>query len=79
MPYTVIDKVNALIQGQHNYLDLFYCKKHPFEELNITVVDAGETEAPHIELVEPETDLDPIFDGAETLPELVEQQEMHII
>ena len=41
-------------------------------------MDAGETEAPDIELIEPETDINPISAGAETLPELVERQDIPI-
>ena len=32
-----------------------------------------DTESPHIELIKPETDLDPISAITETLPELVER------
>ena len=39
-------------------------------------MDDGETEAPHIELIEPETDIDPILSDAEALPELVERQDI---
>ena len=42
-------------------------------------MDAGETEAPHIELIEPENDLNPISAGTETLPELVERQDISTI
>ena len=43
MPDTVIARVNALGQGQHNDIDLLYCKKRPIRELDITVLDARET------------------------------------
>ena len=36
----------------------------------------GETEAPIIKLVEPDTNLDPISSGVETLPDLLEQQDV---
>ena len=42
-------------------------------------MDAGETEAPDIELIEPETDINPISAGTETLPELVERQDIPTI
>ena len=48
----------------------------PIGELEITGVDDEETEAPHIDLIEPETDIDPILADAETLPELVERQDI---
>ena len=48
MPDTVIYRVNALGQGQPNDLQLLGCKKLPIVELEITGVDYGETEAPHI-------------------------------
>ena len=79
MPDTVIVRVNALGQGQPNDLDFLDCKNRPIVDLNITGVDAGETEAPHIELIEPETDINPISAGVETLPELVERQYIPII
>ena len=71
MPDTVIDWVNALGQGQPNDQQLLDYKKHPNGDLEITVVDDGETEAPHIELVEPDTDLKPISARSETLLDLV--------
>ena len=72
------------------------CKKRPLVDLGITGVDAGKTEAPHIEMIEPDTDpgrtksphieliependLNPISAGTETLPELVECQEISTI
>ena len=51
----------------------------PIGELEITGVDDEETEAPHIDLIEPETDIDPILADAETLPELVERQDIPTI
>ena len=45
----------------------------------MTGVDDGGTEAPHIEVIEQETDLDPISAGTETLPELAERQEIPTI
>ena len=38
-----------------------------------------ETEAPYIDLIEPDTDLDPISAVSETLPELVERTYMPTI
>ena len=37
-------------------------------------MDAGETESPHIEMIQLETEINPILAGAETLLELVERQ-----
>ena len=37
-------------------------------------MDSGETEAPHIELIEPENDLNPILAGTETLIYLAQRQ-----
>ena len=74
MPETVTAQVNLLGQGHLNDLDLIDCKKLPIGELEITGVDGGETEAPHIALIEPKTDIGPISDGTETLPELVQRQ-----
>ena len=71
MPDTVIAQLNALGQGQPNDLDFLDFNKHPIGEIDITRVDYGGTEAPNIGLVEPETDINPISAGAETLPELV--------
>ena len=45
----------------------------------MTGVDDGGTEAPHIEVIEQETDLDPISAGAEIIPELVECEDIPII
>ena len=42
-------------------------------------MDYRETEVPRIDLIEPETGLDPISVGAETLPELVERQNIPTI
>ena len=78
-PDTMIARANALGQGIPNDLDFLDCKKRLIGDLNITGVDDEETEAPHIELIEPETDLDPISAGAETLTELVERQDIPII
>ena len=75
MPDTVIDQVNAPGKDQPNDIQLLDHKRRPIVDLDITGVNDGETKAPHIELVEPDTDLDPISDGSETLPDLVEQQE----
>ena len=75
IPDTVIARVNALVQGKSNDIDLLDTKKRPIGEFNITGADDGEIEAPHIELIEPYTDLDPILAREETLPELVEHQE----
>ena len=76
MPDTVIARVNALVQGQPNDLDFLDCKKRTIVDLDITGVDYGETESPHIDIIEPDTYLDPIFSGAKTLPELVKRQYM---
>ena len=51
IPGTIISQVNALGQGQPNDLELFERKKCPIGELKLTGVDAGETDAPNIELV----------------------------
>ena len=75
MPGSVIAQVNALGQGQPNDLEFIDRKKRPIGYIYITGVDDWETGAPHIELVEPETDLGPILSGAETLTELAEQQD----
>ena len=64
----MIAQVNALSQGQPNDLDFLGCKKLPIGELKITGVGSGGTEAPNIDLTEPETDIDPISSGTETLP-----------
>ena len=45
---TVIAQVNALNQGQYNVIEFLDCKKRTIGELNITGVNSGETEAPHI-------------------------------
>ena len=79
MPDIVIARVNALVQVQPNDLDFLDLKNRTIVELKITGVDAGETEAPNIELIEPDTDLDLISAGAETIPELVEHQDIPII
>ena len=71
---TVIAQVNALSQGQHNDLDLLDQNKHPIGKLNITWVDYGETEAPHIDLIEPETDIDPISATEAPHIELIESE-----
>ena len=71
IPETVISQVNALGQVQPNYLELIDQNKRPIGELDIIGVDYGETYSPHIGLVEPETDLEPVSVGSETLPELV--------
>ena len=79
MPDTVIDQVNAPGKGQPNDTQLLDRNKCPIGDLDITEMNDGETKAPHIELVEPDTDLDPISAGSETLPDLVEQQDMPAI
>ena len=76
MPETIISQVNALGQGQPNDLELLDCKTRPIVERKITGVYAGETEAPHIELVETKTDLNPVLDESETLLELLEWQDI---
>ena len=76
MPDTFIMRVSELSQVQPNYLDFLDWNKRPIGELEITGVNYGETEAPHIELIEPETDIDPILADAEALPELVERQDI---
>ena len=60
MPNTVIVRVNALGQGNTNDLDFLDWNKNPIEELKITGVDARENEAPYIELIEPDIDINPI-------------------
>ena len=79
IPDTVIARVNALGQGQPNDLDFLDRKKIPIGELDITGLNAMETQAPHIDLIEPETDLDHISDGTEKLLELVERQDIPTI
>ena len=64
MPDTVIAQVNAIEREQINDLDFLDIKKLPIGYLEITGVDAGETEAQNIDLIEPETDIDPISAGA---------------
>ena len=39
----------------------------------------GNMKPPHVDLIETETDLDSILAGAETLPELVEHQDIPTI
>ena len=68
MPDPVIAWVNALEQWQQNDLYFLDHKNRPIGELETTGVDDGQTEAPHIDLIEPETDIDPISSGAETIP-----------
>ena len=48
---TVINQANALSQGQHNDLELLDSDNLPIRQLEIIGVDAGENEAPYIELV----------------------------
>ena len=71
---TVIARVNTLGQGQPNDLEFLDYKNHSIGELDTTRLNAGKTESPHIELTEPETDLDRISAGNKTLPELGERQ-----
>ena len=66
MPSTKISRVNSLGKGQPNELQFLYCKKCIIGDLKITGLDARETETPHIEFVEPDTDIDPILTGAKT-------------
>ena len=40
---------------------------------------ARESEAPHIELVKPDTGIDPVSTSKETLPDLVEYQDIPTI
>ena len=70
MPGTVIARMNTFGHGQPNDVYFLNRKKHPIGELDITGVYYGGTESPHIVLMEPETDLDPISSGVETLPEI---------
>ena len=51
IPDTVIVRANALGQGRPNNLDFLDCKKRPIGYLDITGVDAGNTEDPNIELI----------------------------
>ena len=53
MTETVIAQVKELGQVQPSDIDFLDHKKLPIWELDITVVYAGETEAPHIEMIEP--------------------------
>ena len=71
MPETMIELVGTLGQGQPNDIDLLDRKKLPIGDLNTTGVDDGETEAPPIDLIEPDTYIDPILAGTEILPEIV--------
>ena len=63
MPDTMIARVNALGQGQPNNLDFLDINNRPIGELEITLVDTGETESPHIERIEPDTGISPILFG----------------
>ena len=47
MPDTIISQVNALLQGQPNDIEFLDQKKHTIGEIEITEVDARETDAPH--------------------------------
>ena len=76
IPDTMILQVKVLGQGQPNDIYLLDCKKRPIGDINITVVYDGETESPHIDIIEPDTYLDPIFSGTKTLPELVKRQDI---
>ena len=60
MPDTVIARVNSIDQGKPNDLDFLDRKKLPIREIDIIGVYSGENEAPNIELIEPETYIDPI-------------------
>ena len=44
-------------------------------ETDTDIYTISYTEAPHIELIEPETDINPTYYGTETLPELMERQD----
>ena len=79
MPDTVISQVNALEQGMPNDIDFFDSKKRPIEELYITRFGAGETESPHVKLIEPEHDVNPISAYADKITELVERQDITTI
>ena len=68
---TMIAQVNALVQGKSNDLDILDHNNHPIGEVEIKGVYSGENEAPHIALIEPDTDLDPISAVTESLPQLV--------
>ena len=65
MPEIMIDLMKKLSQVQLNVLESLDLKNRPIGELKITGVDTGETESPHIELIESETDIDPISSGTE--------------
>ena len=60
MPDNLISRVNAIGQGQPNDKDFLDFKKSPIWDLEIKGVDAEETDAPHIELIEIKTDIDTI-------------------
>ena len=51
MPDTIFSRANTLGEGQPNDLGFLNHKQSSIGELNITGVDAEETEAPHIELI----------------------------
>ena len=64
MTDTVISRVKPLGQGKHNRIEFLFHKKIPIGELDITLVDAVETESPYIQLKEPYTNLNHISAGA---------------
>ena len=76
---TMIAQVNALGYRKPNYIYFLDRKKSPIGDLDIKGVDAGETKSPHIDPAELDTDLDHILAGVETLPELVERQDIPTI
>ena len=78
LPDTVIAQVKALRQGKLNNLDFIDYKKCPIGDPVITGLDSGD-EALYIDLIEPETGLDPITSGTETLLELVEYKNIPTI
>ena len=71
---TVISRVKSLCQGQTNGLDFLDRKNGPIGELKITGMNVGETEAPNIKMIKPQTGIDPTLAGAETPPELLNRQ-----
>ena len=79
IPDTIIAQLNALDQGQPNDLQLRDSKKRPIKEIDIKGMDDGGNEALRIELVEPDTDINPKFTRVEPIPDLVELQDTSTI
>ena len=49
-------------------------KKRPIGDINDTWVDSGETESPHIEMLEPDTDINYILDTESPHIELIKPE-----